>query len=491
MFTRVLVANRGEIAVRVIRGLRELGIEAVAVFSDPDRDAPHVRLADHALLLDGVRSHATYLHVPKLVEAARAAGAEAVHPGYGFLSEDADFAAAVEAAGLTWIGPPPAAIRAMGDKVAARERMAAAGVPVVPGWHGEVDVHDLAPVRAAAAEIGFPLLVKASAGGGGKGMRRVAGEDGLAAAIESARSEAEKSFGDGRVFLERDLTPARHVEVQVFADHHGRTVSLGERECSIQRRHQKIIEESPSPAVDGALRARMGEAAVRAAEAVGYRNAGTIEFLLDAAGRFYFLEMNTRLQVEHPVTECVTGFDLVQAQLRVAAGEPLPFPDPLPAPRGHAIECRVYAEDPERGFLPGSGRIQVYREPAGPGVRVDSGVRQGSEVGVHYDPLLAKLIVWAETRAGALRRMDCALGQFVLLGVPHNLSFLRRVIRHPEFRAGRIHTRFLDEHPLDSAPVPPPAALAAALALTARPLRPTVPAARTPNPWVDGGGFRM
>ncbi len=491
MFSRVLVANRGEIAVRVIRGLHELEIEAVAVFSDPDRDAPHVRLADHALPLDGVRSQDTYLHVPKLLEAARAAGAGAVHPGYGFLSEDAEFAAAVEAAGLTWIGPPPGAIRAMGDKVAARERMAAAGVPVVPGWHGEVEVPDLAPVRAAAAEIGFPLLVKASAGGGGKGMRRVAGEDGLAAAIESARSEAEKSFGDGRVFLERDLTPARHVEVQVFADHHGRTVSLGERECSIQRRHQKIIEESPSPAVDDALRVRMGEAAVRAAEAVGYRNAGTIEFLLDAAGRFYFLEMNTRLQVEHPVTACVTGFDLVQAQLRVAAGELLPFPDPLPAPRGHAIECRIYAEDPERGFLPGSGRIQIYREPAGPGVRVDSGVRQGSEVGVHYDPLLAKLIVWAETRAAALRRMDCALGEFVLLGVPHNLSFLRRVIRHPEFRAGHLHTRFLDEHALASPPAPPPAVLAAALALTVRPPRPTGPAPRTPNPWVDGGTFRL
>ncbi|MCC2672008.1 MAG: acetyl-CoA carboxylase biotin carboxylase subunit, partial [Armatimonadetes bacterium] len=396
MFRSVAIANRGEIAVRIIRTLREMGLRAIALYSDPDRDAPHVRLADAAYPLHGSTSAETYLDVEKVIAACVRADAEAVHPGYGFLSENAEFAAAVEQAGLALIGPSSTVIRTMGDKIEARRLMEQAGVPVVPGWSGEI--RNPAELIARAGEIGYPLLVKAAAGGGGRGMRRADDAAALQSALSAAQAEAAETFGDGRVFLERYLPRSRHIEFQVFGDRQGSAVHLFERECSIQRRHQKLIEESPSPALNADLRSRMAEAALRAACAVHYENAGTIELILAEDGSFYFLEMNTRLQVEHPVTECLTGRDLVRAQLQAAAGEPLPFSQDELQAHGHALECRVYAEDPERGFLPGAGRIQVYREPAGPGVRVDSGVTEGLVVPVEYDPLLAKVIVWAEDR---------------------------------------------------------------------------------------------
>jgi len=492
MFRKVLVANRGEIAVRIIRTLREMGIPSVAVYSDPDRDALHVRLAEEAYPLVGSTSGETYLGSSKLLEIARQSGTEAVHPGYGFLSENADFAAAVEAAGLAFVGPSPDAMRALGDKIEAKHRMEAAGVPVLPGWSGSLDSANEA--RAAAEAVGYPLLVKAAAGGGGKGMRLVEAPEELEAAVESAGREAEKAFGDGRIFLERYLRRPRHVEVQVFGDAQGGAVHLFERECSIQRRHQKIVEESPSPGVDAELRARIGEAAVRAARAVGYRNAGTVEFLLDEDGNFYFMEVNARLQVEHPVTELVTGRDLVRAQLLVAAGEPLPYAQDELEQRGHALECRVYAEDPDNHFLPSTGRLHVYREPTGPGIRVDSGVREGDQVTIHYDPLLAKVIVHAETRQLALDRMDRALADFVLLGVRTNIPFLRLLVGHPAFRAGDLHTGFLEEHPLKrpASALPDAALAAAALALLCQgPQLPEGRRARAASPWLDGGGWRL
>lgn len=490
LFSKVLVANRGEIAVRVVRALREMGVASVAVYSDPDADALHARLADEAYALGGVAAGETYLDVEKLLRICRESGAEAVHPGYGFLSENAAFAEALEAAGIQLIGPTADVIRAMGDKVEARRRMQEAGVPLIPGWDGGAGTP-----AAAAAAIGYPILVKAAAGGGGKGMRRVDRPEELEAALEAASQEAQKAFSDGRVYLEKYVTSPRHVEIQVFGDHHGSVVHLFERECSIQRRHQKIVEESPSPALDPELRRRMGEAAVAAARAIGYRNAGTVEFILDTDGQFYFLEVNTRLQVEHPVTEWVTGLDLVRLQVRIAAGEPLPFSQEDLRQTGHALECRVYAEDPDRQFLPSTGTLRVYREPDGPGVRVDSGVQEGSEITVHYDPLLAKLTVWAEDRAAALARMDAALSRFVVLGVRTNLSFLRRLLRHPEFQAGRLDTHFLERYPLPSNSAEPPveALAAAALVLGAGEARGSERkgAAPVPSPWLDGGGWRL
>lgn len=494
MFRKVLVANRGEIAVRILQALRELRVPSVAVYSDPDRHGLAARLADEAYPLDGTSSTETYLHIDKLLAIARRSGAEAVHPGYGFLSENALFAERLEAAGLQLIGPTARAIAQMGDKITAKAVMEAAGVPVVPGWAGEAG--SLKEATDDAAQLGYPILVKAAAGGGGKGMRRVDRPEELAAAIESARSEADKSFGDSRVFLEKYVERPRHVEVQIFGDHHGHAVHLFERECSVQRRHQKIVEESPSPALDPDLRAAMGEAAVRAALAIGYRNAGTVEFILGENRRFYFLEVNTRLQVEHPVTELVTARDLVHAQLRVAAGQPLPFRPEELRQHGHAFECRIYAEDPSRGYLPSTGRLQVYRPPAGPGVRVDSGVEAGSEVTVHYDPLLAKLIVWGEDRLTALERMDRALADFVILGVRTNLPFLRNLLRHPAFRAGELHTHFLDEHavaPVAGPLAPAGAAVAAALvgsaAGSARSRE--CGSSRPPSsPWTTGGPWR-
>ncbi|MBK9305493.1 MAG: acetyl-CoA carboxylase biotin carboxylase subunit [bacterium] len=449
-FGKILVANRGEIACRVIRTCREMGIATVAVASEADLAAPHARLADRTVHLGPPPPEASYLRQDLIVAAALATGAEAVHPGYGFLAENAAFARACAEAGLVFIGPPPDVIASMGEKTAARRLMEAAGVPVVPGATlpppGPGGSLDAAAVRAAADAVGYPLLVKAAFGGGGKGMRLVeAGQDPVAAA-EAAVREATGAFGDGTVYLERCLLRPRHVEFQIFADRHGRVVHLGERECSIQRRHQKIVEETPCPALDDGLRRRMGEAAVAAARAAGYVGAGTVEFLLAPGGEFYFLEMNTRLQVEHPVTEWVTGLDLVRAQILVAAGEPLPWSDADLVPRGHALECRLYAEDPAHGFLPSLGRLLRYREPSGPGVRVDAGVAEGDEITRHYDPMIAKLSVHAEDRAAAIARLRAALRDYVVLGIATNAAYLDAVLAHPAFAAGETHTGFLQQH---------------------------------------------
>ena len=441
---RVLVANRGEIALRIVRACHEEGLEAVAVYSAADRASPHVRAADFAIAIGPATPGESYLSIDRLLDAARVTGADGVHPGYGFLAERAAFAEAVETAGLAWIGPPPSAIRAMGDKTEARRRMEAAGVPIVPG--AVAPVTDLAAAKAVAREIGYPVMVKAAAGGGGKGMRVVDEEPALAAALETAASEALKAFGDAGVYLEKFIARPRHVEIQVLADAE-RVVHLGERECSVQRRHQKLVEEAPSIAVNPALRERMGAAAVAAAAAVGYRGAGTCEFLLAADGSFYFLEMNTRIQVEHPVTELVYGVDLVREQLRVARGLPMTVaPGPL-QPRGWSIECRITSEDAANGFLPTTGTIEYLRPPSGPGVRWDSGVETGNEVTLHYDSMLAKLIVWAPDRGRAIVRMERALDELVLVGVATNQGFHRRLMADPAFRSGEIDIQFLERRP--------------------------------------------
>jgi len=432
---RVLIANRGEIAVRIIRGCRERGLETVAIFSDADRGAPHVLAADRAINVGPAAASASYLNVPAILAAAAESGADAIHPGYGFLSENAAFAESCAKAGLTFIGPPASVIARMGSKTAARAAAVAAGVPVVPG----VVPADQSPAAIADAvrRVGFPALIKAAAGGGGKGMRVVRANDEVAEAVESASREATRAFADGAVYVERLIDQPRHIEVQILGDQHGNVVHLFERDCSLQRRHQKVIEETPAPALAPSVRAAITAAAVAAARAVGYVNAGTVEFILEghgAAAQFYFLEMNTRLQVEHPVTELVTGRDLVHAQLRVADGEPLWFTQGDVAQRGHAIECRVYAEDASRGLLPQSGRLLRYVEPSGPGVRVDSGVREGQIIGVDYDPMLAKLIVHAETRDAAIERMAQALRSFAILGVRHNIPFLLKLLALPEVR---------------------------------------------------------
>jgi propionyl-CoA carboxylase alpha chain len=468
-FRRVLVANRGEIARRVMRTLREMGLASVAVYSDADRLAPHAREADLAAHLGPAPSPESYLAIERIVAAARATRADAVHPGYGFLAENAAFARACEDAGLVWIGPPAEAIARMGSKLEAKELMAAAGVPVVPGFATE----GLGPAEVAsrARALGLPVLVKASAGGGGKGMRVVGEAEALADALESARREAESAFGDGTLMVERFLARARHVEVQIFGDAQGNVIHLFERECSIQRRHQKVVEEAPSPAVDEALRSRMGAAAVAAGKAIGYRGAGTVEFLLDPRdGEFYFLEMNTRLQVEHPVTEAVTGLDLVRMQVDVARGRPLPVAQEEVGIRGHAVEARLYAEDPARDFLPAAGRVALWEPPALPGVRVDSGVEAGTLVSAHYDPLLAKVIAHGPTRREAIRRLADALRTLGVGGPTTNRAFLLEVLRHPAFVEGRFDTGFVEEHlpPTRRAPAPDPAlartgAVAAAL----------------------------
>ncbi len=447
MIKRLLIANRGEIALRIIHACRELGVESVAVYSDADRRAPHVKAADRAVHLGRAPAVESYLSTRRLLEAVRKSGADAVHPGYGFLSENAAFAEACEHARVTFVGPPSAVIAKMGSKIAARQLMQSAGVAVVPG-ETPTDQSD-AGVAAAVARAGAPALVKASAGGGGKGMRRIDPESDVVEAIQAARREAESAFGDGTLYVERVIERPRHIEVQIFADNHGHTIHLFERECSVQRRHQKIIEESPSLVVTPALRSRMTDAAVQAARACGYRNAGTIEFLVDISGgrgaeRFYFLEMNTRLQVEHPVTEQVTGLDIVRAQILVAGGAPLPWQSSWVTQRGHAIEARIYAEDPSNGFLPQAGRVLLYREPNLPGVRIDSGVQEGGEIPVHYDPLVAKVIATATTRDEATARLICALRAFPILGVQTNIAFLLRVLDHPRFRSGEIDTGFLD-----------------------------------------------
>jgi len=451
MFKKVLIANRGEIAVRIIRAARELGIATVAVHSEVDALAPHVLLADEAVEIGPAPSAESYLRIDRLIEAARSTGAEAIHPGYGFLAERAEFADAVEAAGLVFIGPTGDTIRSMGDKTAARRRMQEAEVPIVPGI---VDAaKDAASARAAADEIGFPVLLKAAAGGGGKGMRVVEDPERLEAAFEGASREALAAFGDGSVYVEKYLARPRHIEIQVLGDTHGNVVHLGERECSLQRRHQKLVEEAPSAVLTPEQRAAMGDAAVRAAQAVEYRGAGTVEFLWED-GEFWFLEMNTRLQVEHPVTELVTGLDLVAWQFRVAAGEALNFSQDEVTLTGHAIECRITAEDPDAGVLPATGTIQHLRLPHGAGVRWDGGIEEGYVVGLHYDPLLGKLIVHAPDRAAAIDRMARALTEFELDGVEHAGPFHRRVMAHPVFRSGDLTIRFLEDHPELTEPTP-------------------------------------
>jgi acetyl-CoA carboxylase biotin carboxylase subunit len=466
VFRKVLIANRGEIAVRLARALRESGIGSVAVFSDVDRNSLAVSLADEAAYLGPAPAAESYLNIDKILETARRCGAEAIHPGYGFLSENAEFAQACHAAGLVFIGPPAEAIRKMGSKTEARRLALEAGAPVVPGSD---PVQGAEEAKAVAERLGYPVLLKAAAGGGGKGMRRVDRESELESAFREASSEAERAFGNGEMYLEKLLAEPRHIEIQVLGDHHGRLIHLGERECSIQRRHQKVIEECPSPFVaqHPGLRERMGEAAVRVARAAGYANAGTIEFLVDRDANFYFLEMNTRLQVEHPVTELVTGLDLVHWQLRIAAGEPLAVAQEQVSWRGAAIECRVYAEDPDQGFLPSPGRIEVLREPAGPGVRLDSGVYEGWTVPLEYDPLLAKLAVWAADRGQAIARMRRALSEYTLLGVRNNLGLFQEILASREFYDGRFSTSFLDGF-LERRPPPardPEVELAAALAM--------------------------
>jgi acetyl-CoA carboxylase biotin carboxylase subunit len=439
---KVLVANRGEIAVRVIRACREMGIASVAVFSEADRAALHVRMADEALAIGSSPSRESYLRIDRVIEAARASGADAIHPGYGFLAENPAFARACEDAGIVFIGPRSETITLMGEKTSARREAVAAGVPVVPGTLEPMA--DLALIAREAERVGFPVMLKAAAGGGGKGLRLVTAVADLPSAVARARSEAQSAFGDDRVYLEKAIEKPRHIEIQVLADVHGNAVHLFERECSIQRRHQKVIEESPSPFVTPELRRRMGELATALVRRVGYVNAGTLEFLVDADRQAYFLEMNTRLQVEHPVTEQTTGVDLVKAQIRIARGEPLPFRQEELSQRGHAIECRVYAEDPEAGFLPSPGTILALRTPDGPGVRDDSGVYEGWEVPVHYDPLISKLVVWAESREEAIRRMRRAVSEYKVLGIATTLPFFERVMRHPAFVSGEFDTSFVD-----------------------------------------------
>jgi acetyl-CoA carboxylase biotin carboxylase subunit len=457
MFGRVLVANRGEIAVRIVRALREMKIRSIAVFSDADRGALHVRLADEAEHIGPSPSGESYLRVDRILEAAKKHRAEAIHPGYGFLSENAGFAAACAEAGIVFIGPSPDSIRRLGSKTAARMLAKQAGAPVVPG--SEEPATDIERARALARQIGYPVLLKAAAGGGGKGMRRVDVEGELEAAIRDASSEAERAFQNGEVYIEKVIEKPRHIEIQIAGDHYGNLVHLGERECSLQRRHQKIIEECPSPFVAKRpeMRAAMGEAALKIARAAAYDNLGTVEFLADDQANFYFLEVNTRLQVEHPVTELVTGFDLVQLQLRIAAGQALPFTQKDIAWRGWAMECRVSAEDPENQFFPSPGKIRQLREPSGPGVRLDSGVYPGWTVPLDYDPLLAKLVAWGAERNTAVQRLQRALSEYVISGIQTNIAFFREILDDPEFLAGNLSTEFVPDFLARRKPLAEPA----------------------------------
>ncbi len=441
MFKRILIANRGEIAVRIIRACREMGIESVAVFSDVDRKALHVRKADYAYHIGPATASESYLNVEKILEVARRSGAEAVHPGYGFLSENAKFARACRDAGVKFIGPSPESMEMMGSKTKARQNMKKAGVPFVPGSERGLD---LEAMERLAEQVGYPVMLKAAAGGGGKGMRMVSSAGELHSAYENARSEAQRAFGDNEVYIEKLIVNPRHVEMQIFGDEYGSVVYLGERECSVQRRHQKVLEESPSPIVDEDMRRRMGEIAVRVGKAANYQNAGTVEFLVDQERNFYFLEMNTRLQVEHPVTEFVTGLDLVHLQFHVAAGEPLPFKQEDIQLRGHAIECRIYAEDPDNNYFPSPGQITRLISPSGPGIRRDSGMYEGWTVPIEYDPLLAKLVGYGENREQAINRLLRALYEYFVGGIKTNISLFRRILKDPDFQAGNIDTGFLD-----------------------------------------------
>jgi acetyl-CoA carboxylase biotin carboxylase subunit len=493
MFSKVLVANRGEIAIRILRACRELGIRTVAVYSQADKNALHVSFADEAVLLGEAAPRESYLNIDKIIAAAKRTGAAAIHPGYGFLSENASFAEAVASADLTFIGPSADAIRRMGDKAESKLSMKKAGVPTVPGREGLASEQDF---KKAAKEIGYPVLVKAAAGGGGKGMRVVNDEAEMVESLESARREALNAFGDDRLLIEKYLPDSHHIEFQVFGDRHGNLVHLFERECSVQRRYQKIVEETPSPLLTSQLRLEMGKAAVAAAKAVGYFNAGTVEFIVDPESlKFYFLEMNTRLQVEHPITELVVGLDLVQWQIRVAAGQKFPFTQNDFSQRGHAIECRVYAEDPAGGFLPSTGKLLQFIEPRGPGIRVDSGFAAGDEVTHFYDPLLAKLIVHGENREAATQRMQAALREFVVHGVTSNVDFMQAILAHPDFLAGNVNTRWV-ETKLNWKPAEPSFEALIATSLSEMPVssvKSQVSGVDEPDPfspWKERSGFR-
>ncbi len=442
MFSKILIANRGEIAVRVMRACREMGVRTVAVYSEVDRGALHVRYADEAYLLGPAPSTESYLRIDRVLEIAQRCGAQAVHPGYGFLAENPEFARACESAGLVFIGPPAAAMELMGSKTASRRTLIKAGLPVVPGTDRNLETLD--EVRTVAEQVGFPLMLKASAGGGGKGLRLVASAEELESAYRNTRSEAQNAFNDGSIYIEKYIERPRHVEIQLLGDLSGNLIHLGERECTLQRRHQKVVEECPSPVLDEAMRRAMGETAVRIGKLAGYANAGTVEFLVDREKGFYFLEMNTRLQVEHPVTEMVAGLDLVKEQLRIAAGEPLRWRQEDVKLRGSAIECRIYAEDPANNFFPSPGRIRRLQVPRGPGIRSDSGVFEGWTVPLEYDPLLAKLVAWGEDRAEAVARMRRALAEYEVFGVQTNISLFRRILDHPDFAAGEFDTGFID-----------------------------------------------
>ncbi|MEW6363613.1 MAG: acetyl-CoA carboxylase biotin carboxylase subunit [Acidobacteriota bacterium] len=496
MLKKILVANRGEIALRVIRACREMGIPTVAVYSSVDRAARHVQAADEAVFIGPPAPLESYLNIERIVQAALQMRADAIHPGYGFLAENPRFALRCEEAGLVFVGPSSKALALVGDKVESRKTASTIRVPLIPGMMAPGK--SLEEFQAAAAEIGYPVLVKASGGGGGKGMHVVRSSAELKSSIEMSRREAKSAFGDDAVYIEKYLERPRHVEFQVLADRHGHTIHLCERECSIQRRHQKIVEETPSVALDPGLRRRMGETAVAIIRATGYTNAGTVEFLLDRERRFYFLEVNARIQVEHPITEMVVGVDLVKQQIRIAAGEPLTIHQEDIQQRGHAIECRIYAEDPERGFLPSPGRILLAREPEGPGIRCDSGIYSGIEVTPHYDPILSKLITWGEDRDSARQRMISALDRYVILGIPTGIEFLKDVIRHPAYASGDTHTHFVDEHFGDWRPVAPEeeamkAALVAAALTELGPARASGPAQqlRRPTPWQTIGKWAI
>ncbi len=453
MFKKILIANRGEIAVRVIRACRELGIRSVAVFSDVDRASLHVRKADEAYHIGPATASESYLNIDKILDVARRSGAEAIHPGYGFLSENARFARACEQAGVKFIGPTASSMEMMGSKTRARQAMEKAGVPFVPGSsHGL----EFAEAHKLAEQIGYPVMLKAAAGGGGKGMRLVHSPAEMRSAYDAARSEAQRAFGDGEIYLEKFVTNPRHIEMQILADEHGNTIYLGERECSVQRRHQKVLEECPSPIVTPEMRRQMGEIAVRVAQAAGYTNAGTVEFLVDQQRNFYFLEMNTRLQVEHPVTEIVTGLDLVHLQVHIAAGEPLPLKQEDISWRGHAIECRIYAEDPDNNFFPSPGKVTLLEIPAGPGIRRDTGMYEGWTVPIDYDPLLAKLIGYGTSRDQAIRRLQRALYEYVAAGIKTNIGLFQRILQDADFHAGKLDTGYLDR--LLKNPAPPPGA---------------------------------
>ncbi len=499
MFRKILIANRGEIAVRIIKACRELGIGAVAVYSEADRASLHVLAADEAVFIGPPPASESYLDMDRIIAAARATGAEAVHPGYGFLSENAQFARRLEREGIVFIGPNPAALELVGDKLRARAAMEKAGIPIIPGMKSAAG--EASESAAAARRIGFPVMIKASAGGGGKGMRIASGEEELVPALEAGRREAKAAFGDDAVYLEKFIEDPRHVEFQMLADDRGNIVHLFERECSIQRRHQKIVEETPSLFLDPMLRSRMGDTAREVLRVSGYNNAGTVEFLMDKDKNFFFLEVNARLQVEHPVTELTAGVDLVQQQIRIASGERLGLTQDALRPRGHAIECRVYAENPANNFLPSSGKILAYKEPSGPGVRVDGGVYAGWSVPLYYDPILAKLIVWAETRELACARMVNALRDYVILGIDTSVPFLRDVISHPRFRDGDTTTGFLKKYFdgwQEAKPAPEVLALAmAAAALDGRQRSPGVfsgerrEALVKSSPWHSLGSWRV